>query len=175
MLASSQNALNLAPLLALPVLFPLVVLQGTVFAYVPIGGVVVQAAIVVTLVVALWRDSAESIIWAFVAGLLIDLNSIAPLGSTAIALIVAVIAIAPFRNNLAYNRVLLPLLLTGGMLFIFQLTTIITFRLSGSPTNADWVTLMPNRILIHTLIIVPIYWIVRSMTAVSRPTSEINL
>lgn len=171
----SQNPFGWTPLLALPVLLPLVLLQGTLFSYLVVGGVVVQMAVVVVIAVGLWRDSAESLIWAVIAGLLLDINSMAPLGSSAIALMLAMLAIAPFRSNLAYNRVVLPILLAAIAMLVYLLASLIIYRVSGIPTIQEWVGRFPARIAVHALIAVPLYWLLQIGNLFNRRPSQINL
>ncbi len=172
---TQQSSFSVTPLLAIPVLLPLVLLQSALFSYVRVGGVIVQVAVVVVLAVALWRSSAETIVWAIVAGLLLDLTSIAPLGSSALALILAVLAIAPFRDNLTYNRVLLPLLLAAGAMLVYQLSYLLLLRISGIPANAAWVSELPTRIIVHAMLALPLYWLLRATGFTTRRTPQINL
>ena len=167
--------MNLGPLLALPVLLPLVLLQSTYFSYIPIAGVAVQMAVVVTLAFALWRDSAESAVWAFVAGLLIDLTSIAPLGSTAFALTIAVLIINPFRNSLNYSRVFLPLVLSAACYLIFQLVSLAIYRFTGYPVGADTIAMLPASVIVHALLVTPIFWLLGAIGSMQRRPNQINL
>ncbi len=170
-----QSTFNFAPLLALPVLLPLVLLQSALFSYVRVAGVTVQVAVVVVLAVALWRSSAETIIWAVIAGLLIDLGSIAPIGSSALALTFAVLAIAPFRANLNYNRVILPFLLGIVAMIVYELSYMLLLRMVGTATNSAWVAQLPTRVLVHSVLALPLYWLLRATGAVNRRTPQINL
>ena len=163
------------PLLALPVLLPLVLLQGTYFSYYPVSGVIVQVAVVATLAYALWASSAETIVWAFTAGFLIDLLSIAPLGSTSLALILAVLAIAPFRANLAYSRVILPIILTTAAMLIFQLANVVILQLFNIQLGNNTVAVIPTATIVHVLLVVPIYWLLRAFSSMSSQPQEINL
>lgn len=162
-------------LFGLPVLIALILLQSTLFAYVPIAGVPVQAAVVLVLAIALWRESAESVIWAFTAGLLIDLNSIAPFGSSALALMIAIVVISPFRANLLYNRVILPFLLAVGAMVLFQLIYFLLLRLSNRPINGHVLAQLPTIVLVHALLAVPLYWLLRATNRLSRQPYQINL
>ncbi|HFC11334.1 MAG TPA: rod shape-determining protein MreD [Anaerolineae bacterium] len=167
--------MNGSSLFGLPVLIPLILLQSALFAYIPIAGTQVQVVIVLVLAVALWRNSAEATIWAFTAGLLIDLNSIAPFGSSALALIVAVMVINPFRANLLYNRVILPFLLAAGAMVLFQMTYLLVLKLGNRPINADIITLLPATVLVHALLALPCYWLLRATNRLSRKPYQINL
>lgn len=172
---SSQPSASVSAVLAIPVLLLLVLLQSSLFSYLQIGGVTVQVAVLVTIAVALWRSSAEAVTWAFIAGILIDLNSIGPLGGSAFALILAVLVITPFRVTLAYNRVLLPLLLAGACTLVFLLASLIIFRIAGTPPLDDYSSQIPARVIVHALIIVPLYWMLRATNIFSRQPEQINL
>ncbi|MCK5922792.1 MAG: rod shape-determining protein MreD, partial [Methylococcales bacterium] len=107
--------------LSIPILLILAIFQATILSHTSILGVAPQLLPLIALCFALLRKPDEAFVWAFVAGLSIDLLSVAPLGSTSIALMAAVLALILIKLWLPTNHFLLPLVLTGLGMFMFLL------------------------------------------------------
>lgn len=155
---------NIISFLLLPSLIALTALQSRFFAYAPVGenGVVIEILTIVTLAWALWRGGAPALFIACTAGLLIDLNSIVPLGVNALALLLAVCVILPLRTLLAHSRLVAPLLLTLLGLVVWQVVHHLALIVSGYDIGRAF-ALMPERIGVHALAIMLLYWGVRGV------------
>lgn len=85
-----------------------VVIAALIVLFALVQGPVIQALFpldvtpnIVVVLVVLWagyHDIREGLLWAFVAGVLLDLLLFAPLGSHALALMLVVLAIEPVRR-----------------------------------------------------------------------------
>ncbi len=154
----------------------LVILQSTLFGYLPIGGVIVQVAVTVVWAAALWRGSSDTLALAFVCGLLIDLGSIAPFGSSAIALTVGVVVIGQLRASLIYSRFVMPLLLAGLAQLTFLLVSVAIYRLFGYAVSANYLAQLPTMVIVYALITVLLYWLLQLFDNSRRKrVGEINM
>jgi len=106
--------------LVIPLMVVLTILQSTLLPQFPIFGVTPQLWLLATIAWALLRGWQEGIIWAFVAGLFVDLFSVTPLGVTSLALMAAVGVVVLLQRNLPAYRVVIPVILTViGTLFFW--------------------------------------------------------
>jgi rod shape-determining protein MreD len=106
--------------LVIPLMVVLTILQSTLLPQFPIFGVTPQLWLLATIAWALLRGWQEGIIWAFVAGLFVDLFSVTPLGVTSLSLMAAVGVVVLLQRNLPAYRVVIPVILTViGTLFFW--------------------------------------------------------
>ncbi len=164
------------PFLLIPIILVLLLLQSTFFAYFPIGGIYLQATVTFVIAWGLWAEPVESLTVAFIAGLLIDLLSTAPLGGSSIGLMIGLLAIQPFRVLLRNSRLVIPILLALGSMLTFRLAALLFQRIAGYPTSAEMWQTLPTTITLHALVALPQYWLLRLISAGTRPSSrQINL
>ena len=166
--------MQLRPLLLIPLILILLLLQGTFFAYVPIGGAYLQAVVALTLAWGLWAEPVESLTVAFFAGLAIDLLSTAPLGSSSVALMLALTIIQPFRVLLTNSRIVVPVVLGLGGMLTFRLTSLLFQRIAGYPIGSEAWQSLPATVILHALVALPIYWILRAISASTRRTRSFD-
>jgi rod shape-determining protein MreD len=115
--------------LVIPLMVVLIILQSTLLPQFPILGVTPQLWLLATMAWALLRGWQEGIIWAFVAGLFVDLFSAAPLGVTSLALMAAVGVVVLLQRNLPAYRVVIPVILTVIGTLVFWLVYLILLRI----------------------------------------------
>jgi rod shape-determining protein MreD len=104
--------MSLGVYLVIPLMVIVALIQVTILPLIPIFGVVPQLWLVATIAWSLLRGLQEGFVWALVGGILIDVLSASPLGSTTLALMAAVIVTVFIQNNLPQNRTIIPMLLT---------------------------------------------------------------
>lgn len=115
--------------LAIPLMAVIAVLQSTVLPRIPIFGIVPQLWLVATLAWTLLHGIRDGLIWALVGGILIDLFSASPLGTTALALMAAVAVVTLVQRSLPQNRTLIPILLTILGTFVFWFVYLLLLRI----------------------------------------------
>ena len=86
--------------LVIPLMIVLTIVQSTLLPQFPILGATPQLWLIATIAWALLRGWQEGIIWAFVAGIFVDLFSAAPLGVTSLALMAAVGVVVFLQHHL---------------------------------------------------------------------------
>lgn len=144
---------------AVPFFILVTVLQAALFSRLSLLGVTPQ---VVPLLVLAWgyvRGAHEGVTWAFVAGLLLDLFSITPIGSSSLALILAVLVAAFARERLPGGQFFMPLLLATLGMLTFLLADLLLLRLLGYPTSWQSPVTLPLAALLHGGLMLPLLWL----------------
>ena len=154
---------------AIPLMIMLTVLQTAVLPRLQVAGILPQLAIVVVLVWAQLRGAYEGMIWAFIAGFILDLFSSGPMGATALTLIVAVFLIARVKLILPENPFLLPILLTGLGFAVYFALYVGVGRVAGYASSWRALGTLPQTILLHAVLGLPIYWILYSLDRALYP------
>ena len=80
---------------AIPLMAVLAILQTAVLPRFPIAGLEPQLVFLVALAWGLLRGLEEGLVWAFIAGLWLDLFSMTPLGLSSLAFMAAVAVARP--------------------------------------------------------------------------------
>ena len=108
-------------------------------------------------------------IWAFIAGLWMDVFSIGPMGLTAFVYLVAVTAVIIITNAFPISRVIMPVLMAGVATVIAVLLTLLILRILGIITNFQSLTFLPTLVLVNSIAILPIYWFIYALESKFRP------
>lgn len=145
--------------ISIPVMLLLTILQTAVLPYFQISNLSPQLPLLVALSWGLLRGLNEGALWAFVGGLLMDLFSITPLGTTAISYMVAVTAVLWVKEAFPTSRVFLPVALSALATIIFLIVNLILLRLFNTISSLQVVTTLWPLILINAIVMLPVYWI----------------
>lgn len=118
-------------------------------------------------------DLEDGIIWAFVGGIAQDLQSLAPIGTSSLGLLILVFAISGLgRQVYRIGLILLIGLVLFGTLF-HQLILIAVLWLTGHHIDffTDLAYVVAPTIFYNLLLILPVYWFVRRIQhRIARPT-----
>jgi rod shape-determining protein MreD len=154
---------------AVPLFLLLAVMQTAVLSYFPLFGIVVQLPLLVVLSWTLLHGLEEGLVWAFVAGLCVDLFSIGPMGATALAYITAVLVISSLNNILPAGRFFMPALYAAlGSLITWLIYLLFVQLLGYGAAFGNVADLMP-RILLSAGFMLPIYWLIHAVERTIRP------
>jgi rod shape-determining protein MreD len=115
--------------IAVPLMLLLVVLQAAVLPRFPVLGVAPQLLLLVVLAWTLLHGLAEGMLWALVAGLLLDLFSTSPLGVTTLAMMAAMAVAALIQRSFPGSRLLLPIVLAFVTTAVFWTVNVFLLRL----------------------------------------------
>lgn len=154
---------------AIPLFLLLGVMQTAVLHRFPLFGVIVQLFLLVVFVWAMISEMQSAVIWAFVAGIILDLFSFSPFGARSLGLIAAAVAINMLRVAVPRNRYLGPLLLgfVGTAVFLATYLTILIFV--GQGTGAVSLNAWFPYIGLHTILTLPLYLIVNLIRRLQDP------
>jgi rod shape-determining protein MreD len=155
--------------LAIPVMLLLSVVQTAVLPRFPILGLVPQLPFLVALAWGLLRGMNEGIIWAFIGGLLLDLFSVAPMGTTAFSFMLAILAVVWIENAIPADRFFVPVIMATAATIIHLLIYLILLRLLGYPTTLQGAAALLPTAILHGALILPVYWLLFYLDRFFRP------
>ncbi len=146
-------------LIALPVMALLTILQTTALPYFPIFGVIPSFPFLVAITWGLLRGVQEGMIWAFIAGIFMDLFTAAPAGGLALSYTIAIFAILQIKEVLPENRILIPVGLTAIATVIQWILHTIFLAIFGYNTVFTLTNTLLPVLLLQSFLILPIYWL----------------
>ncbi len=132
-----------------------VIVELTVVPRFPLLGQTPSLMLLLALAWGLEKGLETGVAWAFFAGILLDLFSIAPVGSTALAYMVAVAVVLLLKLWLPEGNALMPSLLTMVGVFTAMLAQFIILRLFGYAIRLPTIPDMLSRLAIHAALIIP--------------------
>lgn len=155
--------------IAIPLFGLLAVIQSAILPRLPFLGVTPQLLLVVALVWALIRGPYEGLIWAFIAGIWVDIFSITPLGLTSLVYMAAVGVALLLQRVLPPRPLLVAVLAAGAATLVYLLLYFVGLRLFGlGPTFNQLLPLLPM-VVLHALLVVPVYWLMQLALRPFRP------
>jgi rod shape-determining protein MreD len=147
----------------------LAILQASVLPSFPIFGVVPQLPLLIALSRGLLRGVNEGVLWAFLAGICLDLLSTAPMGATSLAFMGATLSITWIARALPANRLVLPVVFAALATLISLFLYFLVLRLLGQQTDTGIVSDLLPVTLVHAGLILPVYWLMYAIEQTSRP------
>ena len=154
---------------AIPLMAVLAVLQTAVLPRFPIAGLEPQLVFLVALAWGLLRGLEEGLVWAFIAGLWLDLFSMTPLGLSSLAFMTAVAGPVLLQGVLPPRRLPVAALMAALGTLIYLLFYAVALGLLGHGLSAaGWAGLLPIALL-HAVLILPIYLLLQTIVRVTRP------
>ncbi len=154
---------------AVPLLLFLAVLQTAVLPRFPVLGLLPLLPFLAALSWSMLYGLKEGLIWAFIAGMWLDLFSVAPQGTSALAIMAAVFAVSNVLQLLPDSRFFMPVAMAalGSLVYLLiYLPFIRLFGFGGSLATA--VDLLPL-ILVNAGFMLPVYWLIYSADRMVRP------
>jgi rod shape-determining protein MreD len=153
----------------IPLLVLLLVLQTSALPYLQVGGITPQLALLAAISWGLQRGAAEGMVWAFFAGMMLDVFSFAPQGTTAISLMVAILAVTRLQQVVPENPVLLPVLLTGLTFAVYLALSLVVLWLTGHSFSWSNVSQVLPAVVLHGLLGLPASWLARTLDRMLFP------
>jgi rod shape-determining protein MreD len=154
--------------LAIPVMAVLAIIQSSVLPRFPIVGIMPQLLFLLAMAWGLLRGLEEGLVWAFIAGIFIDLFSMAPLGLSSLAFMAGV-GVVVLQPALPPRRLLVAMLLTGLGTLIYLAFYVIALRVTGRGISGAGLAGLLPLIPLHALLIVPLYLLLANVLRVTRP------
>lgn len=144
----------------IPVLLLAALLNATVLAELRLANGGPDLVFLLVIAWALLVDLPDALIWAVIGGTMQDLFSVAPLGTSAVGLVLTVFVADTLFGRVARRNVILPPLAAVGGTLLYHLSTLVILRLTGSSSLAFdraliYVTL--PALIAHALLILPVF------------------
>lgn len=149
--------------IAFPLLALIVALQSSVIPQVRVAGVQPD---LVFLIVVLWSANAEleeGVFWAFVGGIMQDLLSITPIGTSTIAMLGAVFAVNLISRQLyRVNLILVMGIITiGTVVYHFVIQFVLTLNGLGLSFFEILTQIVAPTLVYNLVLVIPIYVFLR--------------
>ncbi len=149
--------------LSVPILLIAAILQAT---FVPQIRLLNGGPDLVFLLVIAWSINAEveeSVLWAFVGGISVDLLSAAPTGTSTLGMLLVVFAISGIGRQVYRIGFILLIGVTLAGTLVQQLITMIILWFTGWSINwfADVALIVAPTMFYNLMLILPVYWFVR--------------
>lgn len=155
--------------IAIPIMALLGIIESSVLSRFPVVGAVPQFMFLVALAWGMERGIEEGLVWAFIAGLIADLFSLAPLGVSALAFMAGVAGPLLLRRILPPRRLLVAMLLAALGTMIYLLVYAIVLRPFGFGISFGGLVELLPLIALHVVLIVPVYLATSVLLRVSKP------
>ncbi|NWF68222.1 MAG: rod shape-determining protein MreD [Chloroflexi bacterium] len=156
--------------LSLPLLALAAVLQATLVPQIRFGGGGPDLVFLMVLAWSINADLDESLIWAFVGGIALDLLSAAPLGTSTMGMVLVVFVVSGLNRQVyRVGFLLLSVLVLVGSA-VQQIAIMIILSVAGFtialPFDLSYV--VAPTIIYNFVMIWPIYWVIRRIQRRSR-------
>ena len=152
---------------AIPLMAVLAIIQTAILPRFPIAGVEPQLLFLVALAWGLLRGLDEGLVWAFIAGIWVDLFSLTPVGLSSLAFMAGVAAPILLQPMLPPRRLPVTALLAALGTLIYLLLYVIALGLLGHGLSAVGLAGLLPIVLLHAILVLPIYYVVHQLCACS--------
>lgn len=154
--------------IGIPILLLAAVIDATIMPELRLGNGTADLVFLMVMSWALLADVRDALLWAVVGGAAQDLLSVAPLGTSALGLVIVAYAADAIFGNVSRGNLLVPLVVVAVGTAVYHLITLTLLQVLGLSAvglgqGLVYVTL-PATIL-NTILILPVY---RLMGAVHR-------
>jgi rod shape-determining protein MreD len=160
--------------IGIPLLALAAVVESTVLPDVrALSGGTLNLVLILVLSWTLAGDWSGGLVWGFIGGVLLDLLSGGPFGKSALALVLVAYVASWSEGQFWRSHILLPL--AAALLGTLVYHVIVFFVLIVGGTRMDWLgaltgVLLPA-LLVNTLIIVPVFWLLRAVHEAVYPAA----
>lgn len=154
---------------AIPLMAVLAIVQTAVLPYFPILGMTPQLPLLVSISWALLRGIDEGVIWAFIAGLFLDLMSVTPIGVTSLSFMFGILAVIWVQQAIPTSRFLLPVILAFSATLVALLVNILLLRTLQLVVDLSALSALFPMTLLHAVLILPVYWTAYWIDRTIRP------
>lgn len=155
--------------IAIPVMALLAVVQTAVLPRFAIAGVEPQLLFVVALAWGMVRGLQEGVIWAFIAGIWVDLFSVAPVGLSSLAFMAGVAAPLLIRPILPPRRLLVAILLAALGTLIYLTIYVVGLAAFGRGFSLGALLDLLPIVAFHAVLIGPIYLLLETIARTFQP------
>lgn len=157
--------------LSIPVLAVAVIVQATVVPEFRFGGAMPDFVFLLVLAWGLMAGFEQGVIWAMVGGILQDLVSAAPVGTTSLSLLVVVALAVLILGQISPHNLFYPVLAAGGGLAVAHVVTMLVLLVTGRaiPVIDLLLTVTLPSMVYNAVVMIPVYRVLGAFYSSSRP------
>lgn len=148
-----------------------VVLQSTVVPEIRIAGGGPDLILMLVLSWTLLADTTEGIAWAMVGGILQDIISGVPTGTTALALVIVAFLVSIVPGVVTSNNLIIPPVAAAGGTVIFHLVIVAVLAVLGRPVPFGYTLTFVTfpSVLFNAILMLPIFRVIGFVYNISQP------
>jgi rod shape-determining protein MreD len=157
--------------LGIPLLLIAAIIQTTVIPEIRIGEAGPDLILMLVVTWTLLAGFEEAVLWALAGGIVADLLTRTPTGTTAFALVFVSFVISNVPGQISRNNILFPPLVVAGSTIAYHLLIMLVLRLTGTDVSIDYVLLrmsLPGA-LYNAILILPLFRLFGSIYERYRP------
>ncbi len=158
----------MANYIGIPILLLAAVINATIMPELRLGNGTADLVFRLVMSWALLADVRDEMLWAVIGGMLQDVLSIAPLGTSALGLVIVAFAADAVFGTVSRGNLIVPLVVAGVGTFVYQMITLLLLRMLGLSAvglGQGLVYVMVPSTIMNVLLILPVF---RLMGAVHR-------
>lgn len=158
----------MANYIGIPILLLAAVINATIMPELRLGNGTADLVFLLVMSWALLADVRDAMLWAVIGGMLQDVLSIAPLGTSALGLVIVAFAADAVFGTVSRGNLIVPLVVAGVGTFVYQMITLLLLRMLGLSAvglGQGLVYVMVPSTTMNVLLILPVF---RLMGAVHR-------
>ena len=158
----------MATYIGIPILLLAAVINATIMPELRLGNGTADLVFLLVMSWALLADVRDAMLWAVIGGMLQDVLSIAPLGTSALGLVIVAFAADAVFGTVSRGNLIVPLVVAGVGTFVYQMITLLLLRMLGLSAvglGQGLVYVMVPSTIMNVLLILPVF---RLMGAVHR-------
>jgi rod shape-determining protein MreD len=158
----------MANYIGIPILLLAAVINATIMPELRLGNGTADLVFLLVMSWALLADVRDAMLWAVIGGMLQDVLSIAPLGTSALGLVIVAFAADAVFGTVSRGNLIVPLVVAGVGTFVYQMITLLLLRMLGLSAvglGQGLVYVMVPSTIMNVLLILPVF---RLMGAVHR-------
>ncbi|MBN1964744.1 MAG: rod shape-determining protein MreD [Anaerolineae bacterium] len=157
--------------LSIPVLAVAVIIQSTVMPEIRLGGAMPDLVYLLVLAWSLLAGFERGVTWALVGGVLQDLVSSLPLGTTALSLVLLTFVLSLLVGQVNPRNLIYPAVIAAGGTVVLHGVTLLVLGIAGQALPfLDTLTYVTLPSLVYNLIVmIPLYRVLGGFYLSSRP------
>lgn len=158
----------MANYIGIPILLLAAVINATIMPELRLGNGTADLVFLLVMSWALLADVRDAMLWAVIGGMLQDVLSIAPLGTSALGLVIVAFEADAVFGTVSRGNLIVPLVVAGVGTFVYQMITLLLLRMLGLSAvglGQGLVYVMVPSTIMNVLLILPVF---RLMGAVHR-------
>jgi len=157
--------------LSIPVLMVVVIVQATVMPELEISGGIPDLVLLVVLAWTLMAGYERGLLWAFVGGILQDLISAAPMGTTSLALVFVTSLAALVVGQISPRNLVYPALAAVGATLVAHLVSLAVLTVAGRPLPliATLLGITVPSMIYNAVVMIPLYRLLGAFYVSGRP------
>lgn len=150
----------MANYIGIPILLLAAVINATIMPELRLGNGTADLVFLLVMSWALLADVRDAMLWAVIGGMLQDVLSIAPVGTSALGLVIVAFAADAVFGTVSRGNLIVPLVVAGVGTVVYQMLTLLLLRMLGLSAvglGQGVVYVMVPSTIMNVLLVLPVF------------------